>query len=67
MSADPKTVTFETTVAATGNNTGIVVLGKLSNSMQRYHVDQVNAVKSAGTRQRRIEGAVALLLEGKQR
>ena len=155
MATDPKTVTFETTVTATGNNTGIVVpaglieqlaagkrpavlvglngyeyrstvgvmggrhmisvsaavrgatglqggnpvrvtltvadaprevsvpddfaaalaaderalmfFGKLSNSMQRYHVNQVNAAKSADTRQRRIERAVALFLEGKQR
>jgi hypothetical protein len=41
--------------------------GKLSNSMQRYHVDTINAAKSADTRQRRIDKAVALFLEGKQR
>jgi hypothetical protein len=41
--------------------------GKLSNSMQRYHVDNVNAAKSADTRQRRIDKAVALFLDGKQR
>ena len=36
--------------------------------MQRYHIeDQVNAAKSADTRQRRIEAAVALLLDGKRR
>jgi hypothetical protein len=40
---------------------------KLSNSMQRYHVDNVNAAKSADTRQRRIDKAIALFLEGKQR
>ena len=40
---------------------------KLSNSMQRYHVDDINAAKSADTRQRRIDKAVALFLEGKQR
>ena len=34
---------------------------KLSNSMQRYHV------KSADTRQRRIDKAIALFLDGKQR
>src|SRR5215218_1753802 len=33
---------------------------KLSNSMQRYHVDNINAAKSAETRQRRIEKAIAL-------
>jgi hypothetical protein len=39
----------------------------LSNSMQRYHVDNVNAAKSAGTRQRRMEKAVELFRAGKQR
>ena len=155
MAAKPKSVTFETTVAASGNNTGIVVpdevieqlaAGKrppvlvnvngyeyrntvgvmggrhmisisaavrnatglqggdpirvtltvadtarevdvpadfaaalaaderaraffemLSNSMQRYHVDNINAAKSADTRQRRIDKAIALFLDGKQR
>jgi bacteriocin resistance YdeI/OmpD-like protein/uncharacterized protein DUF1905 len=155
MAAEPRSVTFETTVAATGNNTGIVVpeqaieqlgagrrpsvlvnvngyeyrntvgvmggnymisisaavrkatglqggdpirvaltvadaprevtipadfaaalaadeqagafFGKLSNSMQRYHIDNVNAAKSPDTRQRRIDKAVALFRAGKQR
>src|SRR5215469_15981923 len=40
---------------------------KLPNSMQRYHVDNVNAAKSADTRQRRIDKAIALFLNGKQR
>jgi hypothetical protein len=41
--------------------------GKLSNSLQRYHVDNVNGAKTAETRQRRIEKAVSLFREGKQR
>ena len=41
--------------------------GKLSNSMQRYHVDSINAAKNADTRQRRIDKAIALFLDGKQR
>ena len=41
--------------------------GKLSNSLQRYHVDNINAAKSADTRQRRIEKAIALFRDGKQR
>ncbi len=40
---------------------------KLSNSMQRYHVDNINAAKSADTRQRRIDKAIALFLDSKQR
>ncbi len=155
MAAQPRSVTFDTTVAATGNNTGIVVpteviaqlaagkrpavlvsvngyeyrntvgvmggrhlvsvsaairnatglrggdpvrvtltvadtprevsipadfaaalaadeeaaafFGKLSNSLQRYHADSINAAKSADTRQRRIDKAIALFRDGKQR
>ena len=40
---------------------------KLSNSLQRYHVDAINAAKSAETRQRRLEKAIALFRDGKQR
>lgn len=40
---------------------------KLSNSMQRYHVDNINAAKSAETRQRRVEKAISLFREGRQR
>ena len=40
---------------------------KLSNSMQRYHVDNINAAKNADTRERRIGKAIALFLDGKQR
>jgi|1186.fasta_scaffold259029_2 hypothetical protein len=39
----------------------------LSNSLQRYHVDNVTSAKTPETRQRRIEKAVALFAEGKQR
>ena len=39
----------------------------LSNSLQRYHVDNVNAAKTPETRQRRIDRAVSLFLTGKQR
>jgi hypothetical protein len=155
MAAEPKSATFETTVAVTGNNTGIVVpeeviaqlaagkrppvlvnvngyeyrntvgvmggkhmisvsaavrkatglkggdpirvtltvadtprevvlpadfaaalaadeqasafFGTLSNSLQRYHIDNLTAAKSADTRQRRIDNALALFRAGKQR
>jgi len=39
----------------------------LSNSLQRYHIDQVEGAKSGETRQRRIDKAVALFLAGKAR
>ena len=41
--------------------------GRLSNSLQRYHVDNVNAAKAPETRQRRIAKAVELFRAGKQR
>lgn len=40
---------------------------QLSNSLQRYHVANINAAKAPETRQRRIDKAVALFLAGKQR
>jgi Bacteriocin-protection, YdeI or OmpD-Associated/Domain of unknown function (DUF1905) len=41
--------------------------GKLSNSLQRYHIDSIASAKSADTRQRRIDKAIALFRAGKQR
>ena len=40
---------------------------KLSNSLRRYHVDTITAAKSAETRQRRIDKAIAAFRAGKQR
>lgn len=39
----------------------------LSNSLQRMHIDLVNGAKSPDTRARRIEKAVGLFAQGKQR
>jgi uncharacterized protein YdeI (YjbR/CyaY-like superfamily) len=39
----------------------------LSSSLQRYHIDNVNAAKAPETRQRRIDKSVGLFLAGKQR
>ena len=39
----------------------------LSNSLQRYHVDQINAAKAADTRARRVAKAVDTFLAGKKR
>jgi len=39
----------------------------LSNSLRRYHVDTITAAKSAETRQRRIDKAIATFRAGKQR
>lgn len=40
---------------------------KLSNSLQRYHLDNINGAKTTETRQRRIEKAISLFREGKKR
>jgi uncharacterized protein YdeI (YjbR/CyaY-like superfamily) len=39
----------------------------LSNSLQRYHIDTINAAKADETRKRRIDKAVALFEAGKKR
>lgn len=39
----------------------------LPNSLQRFHIDNINSAKSDDTRQRRIEKAVALFRAGKKR
>lgn len=39
----------------------------LAPSLQRYHVDQIEGAKTAETRQRRIDKAVALFAAGKPR
>ena len=39
----------------------------LSNSVQRYHVDNIKGAKTPETRQRRIDKAIGLFLEGKPR
>ena len=40
---------------------------RLAPSMQRYHVDQIEGAKTAETRQRRVDKAVALFGAGKAR
>jgi hypothetical protein len=39
----------------------------LSNSVQRYHVTNINGTKNPETRQRRIDKAIGLFLDGKPR
>jgi hypothetical protein len=40
---------------------------QLSNSLQRYHVDTIEAAKTAETRERRVQKSVDLFLAGKKR
>ena len=39
----------------------------LSNSLQRFHIDNINAAKTDVTRQRRIQKSISLFCNGKQR
>lgn len=39
----------------------------LSNSLQRFHIDNINGAKTAETRQRRVVKSISLFLEGKKR
>ena len=61
------TVPADFAAALAADEQANVFFGKLSNSMQRYHVDSITAAKSADTRQRRIDKAIALFRAGKQR
>jgi hypothetical protein len=61
------TVPDDFAAALAADEQACAFFGKLSNSMQRYHVDAIAAAKSADTRQRRIDKAVALFRAGKQR
>src|SRR3954463_15115213 len=51
--------------ALAADQTAAAFFATLSNSLQRYHVDNINAAKSAETRQRRLDKAVALFPDGK--
>ncbi len=53
--------------ALTGEPAAERYFATLSNSLQRYHVDTINAAKAPETRQRRVDKAVALFREGKPR
>lgn len=53
--------------ALTGEPAAERYFATLSNSLQRYHVDTINAAKAPETRQRRVDKAIALFREGKPR
>ena len=65
----PRTVDVpEDFAAAMRDQTGAEAFFEaLSNSLQRYHVDQINGAKTAETRQRRVDKALALFAAGKKR
>ncbi len=53
--------------ALAGDKAASAFFATLSNSMQRYHVDNINGAKTDETRRRRIDKAIALFRDGKQR
>jgi hypothetical protein len=69
LAEGPREVTVPDDLAAalTADPPAGAFFGKLSNSLQRYHVDNINSAKTAETRQRRIDKAVSLFRQGKQR
>jgi hypothetical protein len=63
----PVVVPADLDAALASNRVAGAFFAKLSNSLQRYHIDNINGAKTAETRQRRIEKAIELFLEGKKR
>ena len=53
--------------ALNANKAARTFFSTVSNSLQRYHIDNINGAKTPETRQRRIDKSVSLFLEGKQR
>jgi hypothetical protein len=68
VDTSPRTVDvpddFAEAMAGTGTR---AFFDGLSNSLQRYHVDSIEGAKADDTRRRRIDKAVGLFAEGKQR
>ena len=69
LAEGPREVTVPGDLAAAlaADPAAAAFFAKLPNSLQRYHADNVNGAKTAETRQRRIDKAIALFQQGKQR
>lgn len=69
LAAGPREVTVPDDLAAalSADPAAAGFFAKLSNSLRRYHIDNINAAKTGQTRQRRIDTAIALFQQGKQR
>jgi uncharacterized protein YdeI (YjbR/CyaY-like superfamily) len=63
----PVEVPPDLAAAFRANKSAEAFFDTLSNSVQRFHIDQINGAKTDETRQRRIDKAVATFLEGKKR
>jgi hypothetical protein len=69
VASEPRPVDVPTDfdAALAGSKKARAFFGTLSNSMQRFHIDNINGAKTPETRQRRIDKAIELFLAGKQR
>jgi hypothetical protein len=69
LAGGPREVTVPDDLAAalSADPAAEAFFAKLSSSLQRYHVDNINAAKTAETRQRRVDKAISLFRQGKQR
>jgi len=65
---EPREVNVPADFAAALDAAGVrPFFDSLANSLQRFHIDNINGTKVEETRQRRIEAAVAKFAEGKKR
>ncbi|HWE56471.1 MAG TPA: YdeI/OmpD-associated family protein [Acidimicrobiales bacterium] len=53
--------------ALAGDPAALAFFQGLSNSVQRYHVDNINGAKTEETRRRRIDKSISLFQQGKPR
>jgi Bacteriocin-protection, YdeI or OmpD-Associated/Domain of unknown function (DUF1905) len=69
LAASPREVTVPDDLAAalSADPTAGAFFARMSNSQQRYHVDNISAARTTETRQRRIDKAISLFQQGKQR
>jgi len=69
VASEPREVVIpaDLTRALAANPAARKFFDALSNSLQRYHVDNINAAKTDDTRQRRVDKAIELFLAGKKR
>jgi hypothetical protein len=69
LAGGPREVTVPDDLAAalSADPAAGAFFAKLSSSLRRYHVDNINAAKTAETRQRRVDKAISLFRQGKQR
>jgi hypothetical protein len=69
IAADPRAVDMpaDFSAALDAHESARRFFDGLPNSLQRYHVDNINAAKTPETRQRRIDKAVTLFRAGRKR